>query len=506
MIKPTNKITGKLNASIIHVYPELENIEITPTVEDQTYTPTKYGFEEVKVKGVQAYIDEDIKPEYIKDGVDILGVIGNVIELQGEEKTISPSTTQQIIVPSDGKNGITRLTVEAVDSSIDENIKPENIKEGTNILGIAGQYRGIDTSDATATEEDITEGKTAYVNGEKITGTSTKTDTTDATATAGDILTGKTAYVNGVKIEGTLIPAEDLQEQLDAQDAVIQELQNEVADKTRGKYNIRIDMNAEVPNMQIVKFITEIADGIIDVGEFTSTKDMFGYFINLKSVPFFDTSNVTDMSNMFNHCKRLTTIPLFDTSKVTNMSGMFSHTTGLKEVPLLDTSSVTNMKNMFNHCETITELPLLNTSSLQMAEALFGGCYLLENLPEIDLSKATNTKSMCWDATSITSVPNYDISKSTITQFMFRNCTNLIDVPAFNLANVTNMQGMFMDCSSLSDESLNNILAMCITAVKITNSTYKKLSYIGLTSDQATRCQSLSNYEAFTAAGWRTGY
>ena len=66
MIKATNKITGKLNSSIIKVYPELEDIEITPKVENQEFQSEMYGYNKVKVKGVQAYIDEDIKPEYIK--------------------------------------------------------------------------------------------------------------------------------------------------------------------------------------------------------------------------------------------------------------------------------------------------------------------------------------------------------------------------------------------------------------------------------------------------------
>ena len=51
------------------------------------------------------------------------------------------------------------------------NIIPSNIKKDINILGVTGNVDPeIDTSDATATSDDILLGKTAYVNGAKLTG------------------------------------------------------------------------------------------------------------------------------------------------------------------------------------------------------------------------------------------------------------------------------------------------------------------------------------------------
>ena len=45
------------------------------------------------------------------------------------------------------------------------------ILNGITIGGITGKMEVLDTSDATATAEDIAMGKTAYVDGKKITGT-----------------------------------------------------------------------------------------------------------------------------------------------------------------------------------------------------------------------------------------------------------------------------------------------------------------------------------------------
>lgn len=56
-------------------------------------------------------------------------------------------------------------------SSSNKNLIPEYIKEGITLGGVTGTLKDLDTSDATATAEDILEGKVAYARGERIVGT-----------------------------------------------------------------------------------------------------------------------------------------------------------------------------------------------------------------------------------------------------------------------------------------------------------------------------------------------
>lgn len=122
----------------------------------------------------------------------------------------------------------------------------------------------------------------------------------------------------------------------------------------------------------------------------------------------------------------------------------------------------------------------------------------------LDLSQLTNASNLFGDCDNLKYIPNLDTSNITDMSYMLQSCDNLVTIPVLNTQNAINMQGMFRWSTSLSDESLNNILEMCVNATKISSN--KTLNYIGLTQEQAAKCTTLSNYEAFTSAGWTTGY
>lgn len=119
--------------------------EITPKIESQIIKPD-YGYnglEQVEVNAVTSDIDSNIISENIRNGVEILGVSGTLVDNQVQSsKDAVPKTEPQEITPDAGFDGIARVNISAVDSSIDSNITPNNIKKGVNILGIDGSFEG----------------------------------------------------------------------------------------------------------------------------------------------------------------------------------------------------------------------------------------------------------------------------------------------------------------------------------------------------------------------------
>ena len=275
----------------------------TPGTSNQTIAGGQYLSGAQTIKG-----DSNLLPGNIKSGTKIFGITGTYTGSTAttsptlQSKTVTPTKETQNVTADSSYDGLSQVTVNPIPSDyiipsgnkvIIANGTEIDVNDYATVDVNVPDTGGIDTSDADATSSDIAEGKTAYVNGVKVTGevetpeagddiyaasieyrpkstssitgltsppyvetkivprknwflkednnfwiltsaslfgdstaddvvsgkTFTSTngvkvtgthicsggiDTSDATATASDIASGKTAYVNGNKITGSL--------------------------------------------------------------------------------------------------------------------------------------------------------------------------------------------------------------------------------------------------------------------------------------------------------------
>lgn len=204
----------------------------------------------------------------------------------------------------------------------------------------------------------------------------------------------------------------------------------------------------------------------------------------------YDTS-ITSWYNKFGNETYFFIMPYVDSSNVTNMLRAFYNASTLQSVAPFDTTNVTNCSNMFNGCSVLQDVPNFNLVNCTSYDSMFANCVSLKNAPQLNLrvGGANNFRQM------------------------FYQCRNLVNVPYLNISLVegggssaTNLQDMFRGCPNLSDESINTILLMCSENTKYKGT--RSLYHMGFRTAEITaeRIQELSNYQAFTQAGWSIGY
>lgn len=152
----------------------------------------------------------------------------------------------------------------------------------------------------------------------------------------------------------------------------------------------------------------------------------------------------------------------------------------------------------------IKKLPDLDVANWKDLNSAFIYCLNLEEVPNLYNTSSIKSMSGTFSNSNFTTIPYFNTENVTDMSYMCEKCSYLVNVPVYNTTKVTRMNGAFTNCTSLSLASLNNILEMCAKATSYT--AIKTLRNIGLTSSQATLCQTMTNWQMFVNAGWTTGY
>lgn len=245
-----------------------------------------------------------------------------------QEKTVTPTTVQQEIKADELYQGLSKVVVEAVDSSIDEDIKPENIRKGVDILNVVGTME--EYVEPTLQEKNIT----PDVNTQEVVADSGFDGLSKVTVNAIPITISNAQYLfyGGAKL-----------------------------DYLELFLNLCKDVNITTSMFQGCTTLTEI-----DLSDFRQ-------------------KGLYNMSNMFNGCTNLTKVNMsnFDTSNVVNISSLFNNCSKLTEVDIssFDTSNATGSAQMFNGCKALVDLDLshFDFRKVNSIITMFGNCTNLTN-------------------------------------------------------------------------------------------------------------------------------
>ena len=317
------KYLGDLQYGVIKKDPPLENLTITPTNEQQNFKSTEYyGYDNVTCEAVnlqEKVVSPTIESQVISADEGYVGlsqVTINQPTLQNKE--VTPTTSTQTITADNNYIGLSSVQVNAVTSAIDNNIQASNIKDGVEILGVTGNYKG-----------------------EKYA----------------------PKYISFYQFSGT-----DLLEETQNLDVSKLTTMARMFEQCTNLTNVDVS-GWDTSNVEYMFYTFFRCEKLVNLNfsgwntskviNFDSFFDRCNRLQNI-DVSSFDTSNAQIFSYMFGRTSNNTILNLsnFNTSKVTKMDNMFLDCNALQKLDLssFDTRNVTTMVNMLRGANNLTEI------------------------------------------------------------------------------------------------------------------------------------------------------
>ena len=188
--------------------------------------------------------------------------------------------------------------------------------------------------------------------------------TADATATASQIAEGATAYVQGEKITGTMPTTID-----------VAAAQIKFGYSSFEKVPSCFDFSALTNGTNMFTGCTGLTSlSGLNTPLLTDGTGMFNGCTGLTSLSGLNISSLINGYFMFNGCTGLTSLSGLNISSLINGYFMFNGCTGLTSLSGLNISSLINGYFMFNGCTGLTSLSGLNISSLTNGTGMFNDC------------------------------------------------------------------------------------------------------------------------------------
>ena len=518
--------TNRFQNKIVDPQGYVQNI-----IPDQEYD----ALASVTINPVSKTVDQNIQPQYILNGVNILGVTGNVIKSVTQAKVVDPSISTYNVYPDLSYTGLSRVTINAVTSNIDSSIKPENIKLGINILGVDGTYAGdtnfqeknvMPSGDVQEVVPDegydaMTKVTVGAVTSEQLSIAPSK-NPQDFTPTAGNFYN----FVHIRAVDSDCDP--NIQPENIKKNMSILGVTGTYEGDTSEYFGSLAGGTSINECGQWVRSILALPNTLPISG--TSTANLFRQFPGAKT-PTIDTSSITNFSNMYRDCVNIININTLDTSRAENIEYMFYNCTKLNSIPSINTSNIYNLSYTFYNCFNLNYNASGNYSGVNFDHAFykcsnltgdininpltswtsyygaFDNCSKLNSITINGVMRTynhldgtfrnTNIKNIVINLQGGSSASNQRIRTSNA----FSDCHNLVNVDGCIFNNVMYASYMFSNCSNLT--SINNF-TLNYTAKDYYNSVVNFTSYM---FDNCINLKSIDNMTInLKNPSWSSGY